>query len=336
MIVDDHATNVERLEERLRSAGYDNLVSTTEPNQVLPLYSRCRPDLIMLDPVMTGADGFEVMEKLRPVLNEEVYLPVLAISADPGPETRRRALSRGSKDFLGRPFDGVEMVLRVKNLLETRLMHLDLRERGRVTEESLRERGQELESARTDMMDRLARAAEFRDDDTGEHTRRVGRTAALVARRLGFPEERAEMLRRAAPLHDIGKIAISDRILLKPGRLTPEEFERVKTHTIVGAELLSGSRFPLLRLAEEIALNHHERWDGTGYPRGLKGVRIPLAGRITAVADVFDALVHERPYKPAWPVENAGAEIQTQKGRQFDPHVVEAFFEVLASAPDIR
>jgi putative two-component system response regulator len=168
-------------------------------------------------------------------------------------------------------------------------------------------------------------AAEYRDDETQQHARRIGRAAGALAHQLGLPAKAAREIRRAAPLHDIGKIGIPDQILLKPGKLTDEEFDVIRTHTTIGAQLLSGSQAPLLQRAEEIALTHHERWDGSGYPNGLAGDRIPIAGRIVSVVDVFDALTHDRPYKDAWPIGEAVEEILRQAGRQFDPAVVEAF-----------
>jgi HD-GYP domain-containing protein (c-di-GMP phosphodiesterase class II) len=175
----------------------------------------------------------------------------------------------------------------------------------------------------------LALAAEYRDDDTGEHTRRVGYLSAVLAEHMGLPAATVELIRRAAPLHDVGKIAVPDTILLKPGKLTPEEFEAMKVHTTVGGRILGGSQSRLLRMSEKIALTHHERWDGGGYPRSLKGEEIPLSGRIVAVADVFDALTHRRPYKEAWPLELALNEIDRSRGKQFDPQVV----EILAALP---
>lgn len=183
----------------------------------------------------------------------------------------------------------------------------------------------ELEQARLETLERLALAAEYRDDQTHEHTERVARTAALLAGALGRPEAEVSLLKQAAPLHDIGKLAVSDGLLLKPGKLTPEEFERVKKHAAAGAAILSGSTYDVLCLAEEIALTHHEWWDGSGYPAGLRGEAIPLSGRIVALADVFDALTHTRPYKQAWPIADAVSEIERLRGRQFDPKVVEAF-----------
>ena len=190
-----------------------------------------------------------------------------------------------------------------------------------------------LEDSQLQVIQRLAIAAEYRDDQTGEHTRRVADLAAPIGEGLGMSDEQVLLLRQAAPLHDVGKIGIPDSILLKPGRLTPEEFTEMKTHTTLGAGMLAGGRGALLEMAEAIALTHHERWDGGGYPRGLKGEAIPLAGRIVAVADVFDALTHSRPYKRAWPLEAAVREIAAQAGRQFDPAAVDAFLRLLPDLP---
>jgi putative two-component system response regulator len=193
----------------------------------------------------------------------------------------------------------------------------------------VRDRTAQLEQARNEILQRLALAAEYRDDDTHQHTLRVGELSALLAAALGLPDEHVRRLRQAAPLHDIGKIGISDLVLLKPAKLTPQEFEHVKTHTLIGARILAHSPVPVLQLGREIALTHHERWDGSGYPHGLRGERIPLSGRIVSLADVFDALIHDRPYKHAWPVDRALAEITAQRGRQFDPAVVDAFLGLL-------
>ncbi len=195
-------------------------------------------------------------------------------------------------------------------------------------EERVRERTRDLEEAQVEILERLGQLAEFRDDDTGEHTRRVSDMAASLAHELGMGDGEIQMLRLAAALHDIGKVAVPDIILLKPGKLTPEEFDTVKTHAPIGGRILAGGHSPVVQLAEQIARSHHERWDGRGYPEGLAGEAIPLAARILAVADVFDALTHERPYKNAWPVEDAVAEIARQSGAQFDPKVVEAFLRL--------
>jgi putative two-component system response regulator len=327
LIVDDEPGNVEVLRRMLERAGFDKLDTTTDPRQALPLYVETRPDLILLDLHMPHMGGLEVMDQLNEIV-EASYLPILMLTADMTPEARREALTRGAKDFLNKPFNPDEVLLRIRTLLETRFLYLQIQSQNQLLEAKVRERTRELESAQIEIIERLARAAEFRDDNTGHHTERVGQMAALLARQLGRPDAQVSLIRRAAPLHDVGKIGIPDAILLKLGKLTTAEFELVKTHTTIGARILSGSRFGLLRLAEEIAFSHHERWDGDGYA-GLARDRIPLAGRIVTVADVFDALTQKRPYKAAWPVEEAVAEIDRQRGRQFDPAVVDAFLRVI-------
>jgi len=271
-----------------------------------------------------------VMKQLRACIAPVDFLPILVLTADITPEAKRRALAEGALDFLTKPFDATEVVLRIKNLLRTRALHLQLQGQNQLLDQKVRERTDELEETQIEILERLALASEYRDDDTGEHTRRVGKTAAQIAEALGWSAGEVELMRRAAPLHDVGKIGIPDSILLKPGKLTAEEFEQMKTHTTMGAKILSGGHFPLLQLAEQIALTHHERWDGTGY-LGFQEEAIPIAGRIVTVADVFDALTSERPYKKAWPVSEAIEEIKRQRGRQFDPRVVAAFLKVVSS-----
>jgi putative two-component system response regulator len=231
----------------------------------------------------------------------------------------------GARDFVTKPLDPAEVLIRIRNLLEVRFLQRELREQNKLLEQSVSERTRDLDESRFEMLERLALAAEYRDDATGEHTKRVGRTAALIARALEQPEPAVELIEQAAPLHDVGKIGIPDEILLKPRKLDAEEFDVIKTHVTIGRSILSDSRSPLLQMAEEIAFTHHERWDGNGYVSGMKGADIPDSGRIVAVADVFDALTHERPYKEAMPVLEAVEEIHGLAGSQFDPVVVEAF-----------
>ena len=313
LIVDDEPANIELLRRLLERAGFSRIESTTDSRQALDLYVKFRPDLILLDLHMPHRDGLEVMDELNQIA-EASYLPILMLTGDDTPEARREALSRGAKDFLNKPFHSDEVLLRINTLLETRFLYLQIQSQNQILEAKVRERTRELEEAQIEIIERLALAAEFRDDNTGQHTERVGQMAALLARQLGLPDTQVSLIRRAAPLHDVGKIGIPDSILMKLGKLTPDEFELVKTHTAIGARILSGGRFTILRLAEEIAFNHHERWDGNGYA-GIGRLDIPLAGRIVAVADVFDALTQQRPYKPAWPVDEAIAEIDRQRGQ---------------------
>jgi len=331
LIIDDESANVEVLQRLLERSGFGKIEATTDPREAAGLYVKYRPDLILLDLHMPGMDGLAVMDQLNEIA-EASYLPILMLTGDMTPAARQEALSRGAKDFVSKPFHADEVLLRIRTLLETRFLYFQVQSQNQILEAKVRERTRELEAAQIEIIERLARAAEFRDDNTGQHTERVGQMAALLARQLGLPDPQVSLIRRAAPLHDVGKIGIPDSVLLKIGKLTLEEFELVKTHTTIGARILSGSRFGVLRLAEEIAFSHHERWDGDGYV-GIRQEQIPLAGRIVAVADVFDALTQKRPYKAAWPIAEAIAEIERQRTRQFDPEIVDAFLRVIDQQP---
>jgi len=323
--VDDEESNLLLLRRILERAGYTRVDVTTDASRVPEMFVEIQPDLVLLDLHMPGMDGFELMEQLRPLTGDGSDVPFLVLTADATDETKRRALSMGARDFLTKPLDRIELLLRVRNLLQVKQLQDRLSEHNAHLEDEVADRTRDLDRARLEMLEHLALAGEFRDDATQEHAWRIGGICALLVLALGLADREAVLIERAAPLHDLGKIGIPDVILLKPGKLTDEEFEAIKTHARIGAEILAGSRSPLLRLAERIALTHHERWDGRGYPCGLCGEEIPLGGRIVAVADVFDALTHERPYKQAWPVDEAVAEILRQAGKQFDPGVVDAF-----------
>jgi putative two-component system response regulator len=332
LIVDDEITNVQVLRRLLERAGFTRIATTCDPRDARTLYVEFRPDLILLDLHMPNMDGLAVMQELNQIA-EATYLPILILTGDVSPEARRDALSRGAKDFLHKPFSPDEVLLRINTLLDTRFLYLQIQSQNQMLDAKVRERTRELEAAQFEIIERLAKAAEFRDDNTGQHTERVAQMAALIARQIGLPDAQVSLIRRAAPLHDVGKIGVPDSILLKLGKLTEAEFEVVKTHTTIGARILSGSRFPILRLAEEIAFSHHERWDGNGYA-GIRRESIPLPGRIVAVADVFDALTQQRPYKEAWPVTEAIAEIERQRARHFDPALVDAFLTIIE--PEIQ
>jgi len=280
---------------------------------------------------MPHVDGLGVIDQLAGVISGDDYVPILVLTGDNTSEAKQKALSHGAKDFLSKPLNKTEVQLRVKNLLQTRSLHVQLKSQNVSLEQQVDERTQQFADAQVEMLQRLAVAAEYRDDETGQHTQRVGMLCAMIATQLGLPEKETELLRLAAPLHDVGKIGIPDRIFLKPGQLTPAEFEIMKSHTTIGGEILGRSRFPILQLARQIALSHHERWDGLGYPQGHSGEMIPLPGRIVAVADVFDALTHARPYKEAWPVEKAVTTIRQEAARHFDPKLVEVFLTILKS-----
>jgi len=326
LIVDDESANVLLLQRILQRAGFEDLKSTTDPRHVLSLFTEFMPDLVLLDLHMPHLDGYAVMEQLRSRIAPSEYLPILVLTADVTAAAKQRALSGGARDFLTKPLDATEVVLRIRNLLETRSLHQVLQDQNVRLEEKVRDRTAALEDARLEMLARLAAAAEYRDDDTGEHAQRVGSLAAFLADALGISEEESELIRLAGQLHDVGKIGIPDAILLKPGALSTDEFEVIKTHTTIGASILSGSQSRLLQLAEEIALYHHEKWDGTGYA-GLRSDGIPVPARLVAVADVFDALTHKRPYRNAWPAEDAIKYVRDQSGRHFDPSIVTALLD---------
>ncbi|HEX6589914.1 MAG TPA: HD domain-containing phosphohydrolase [Longimicrobiales bacterium] len=332
LVVDDEPANVRLIERVLEKLGYDNARGVTDARDVMDLIDAFDPDIVLLDLHMPHVDGFQILADLRQKKSSE-YLPVLVLTADVNPETRLRALREGANDFLTKPVEPTEVGLRVRHLLATRFMTLELQDQTELLEQKIRARTFDLEEAQIEIMERLARAAEYRDDDTGQHTFRVGHNAAELAKVAGMSPPEVELIRTAAPLHDVGKIGIPDSILLKPGPLTDEEFAIMKPHTVIGAKILSGSRFRVLQLAEQIAMSHHEAWNGSGYPHGIAGDRIPIAARIVALADTFDAITHARPYKEAWPVEKALDIIREGIGKRFDPDLAQLFIEYRRTRP---
>jgi putative two-component system response regulator len=323
LVVNDEQSSIELMRDALASSGFGNVDGTTDASAIEGRVATAPPDLVVLKMALPGPGGLAVLERLRPQIQAEVGLPVVALTGCI--VERREALDAGAREFVDTPIDASELVRRVRQQLELRALRLvrSAYERGRRDRERIGIA--ELEAARLEVVERLARAGEFRDDETGEHTRRVGATAEQLAITAGVDRATAREIGLAAPLHDIGKIAIPDAILLRPGRLSQDEIEIMQRHTTIGAQILDGSTSRLLNLARDIALSHHERWDGGGYPRGMTGRDIPLAGRIVALADVFDALTHERPYKQAWEVGRAVDEIAMQAERQFEPALVTAF-----------
>lgn len=331
LIVDDEKSNLVLLRGMLQREGYRELELVEDSREAIETFKSFQPDLLVLDLHMPHMSGFEVMAGVRELLDDDAYFPILMLTADVRPEVKEEALAGGARDFLTKPLNSGEVRLRIRNLLEARHFHLQVLAHNDQLEERVRQRTRQLEEAQLETLVRLAKAAEYRDDDSGEHVWRVAQTSMLLARELGLPLEQCELILRAARLHDIGKIGVPDGILYKPANLTPEEFALVKTHTTLGAELLSGGRSPLMKMAELIALTHHEQFDGGGYPRGLAGDEIPIEGRIMAVADAFDALTHDRPHQRACTDGEALAEIEAQAGRQFDPQIVEAFVRLYLS-----
>lgn len=329
MIVDDEVANVQLLKRMLGFAGCTDCPATTDSREALDLCKTTRPDVILLDLNMPHLSGIDLLGLFAEHSPCRISMPILVLTADGTRETRHAALQAGASDFLTKPFDALELVLRLGNHLQSRDLFLKVVENNELLESRVKERTHDLEEAQGEIIDRLAVATEMRDDETGDHVERVATMTAQIAEALGMSLSEIDLLRRSVRLHDVGKIAVPDSILRKPGRLTPEEYAVIREHTTTGGRILQGSRFPVLISAEEIARFHHERWDGGGYPTGLKEEEIPLSARIAAVADVFDALTHSRPYKEAWCVEAAVQEIRRQAGAQFDPRVVEAFEKVV-------
>lgn len=335
LAVDDEPVNLKLLERMLNGSGYRNLELVADPREVIGRYRAARPDLILLDLNMPYLDGFGVLDALRE-LNDPLLPPVVILTAQHGKDFLLRALSAGARDYLTKPFDRNELLMRVRNLLDAYLAHRLLDDQNQVLEERVRQRTEELRRTRLQVVQRLSMAAEYKDEETGHHVLRMSHTSALLAQQLGWSESFCELMLHASPMHDIGKIGIPDAILLKPDRFEPYEWDIMKSHVEIGARLLEGDDSDLMRMAREIALCHHEKWNGSGYPSALAGEAIPQSGRIAAIADVFDALTSRRPYKQAWTVAAALDYIRDNRGRHFDPVVVDAFLEALPDVLDIR
>jgi putative two-component system response regulator len=336
LIVDDLAANVEILTRMLAAAGYASVASTMDPLEVCELHRRNRYDLILLDLQMPGMDGFQVMEGLKE-MEPDGYLPVIVITAQPG--HKLRALKAGAKDFISKPFELAEVLARVRNMLEVRLLHKELHKYNDVLEQRVRERTADLQEGYLETIFTMTRAAEHKDEETGAHVQRISYFSRELARILGREKEFVDKIFFASPMHDIGKIGIPDHVLRKPGEFTPEEWEIMKGHTTMGARILGSSKSPYLKMGAEIALNHHERWDGRGYPNGRRGEDIPLTARIMMLCDIYDALRNKRAYKPAFDHGKAVDIITNGDGHtrpeHFDPVILAAFRQNHLSFRDI-
>jgi putative two-component system response regulator len=326
LIVDDEPANVRLLKCLLASAAFEPIASTSDPTMAVELFLSLKPDLMILDLHMPGMDGFDVLAALKLVVAEGRFPSVLVITCDDSRDARNRALSAGARDFIAKPFDSNEVRLRVGNLLESAELHRALTEQNIALASSFQIQTLELDEARIETVERLALAAKLRDDVSGQHNMRVASMARAIAEAISPSADSALLLGRVAALHDIGKIGIPDRILLKAGPLSAAEWGTMQTHTTIGARMLASGKSEFMRLAEEIARSHHERWDGRGYPDGLRGTMIPLAARIVTIADVFDALSSDRPYRLAYTRAQSFAAIDMGSGTLFDPSLVEVFF----------
>lgn len=329
LLVDDDEDNLALLDHALRKAGARHTACVSDPFAAASVYREFRPDVVLLDLRMPPLDGFTLMERFREIEGDVRYVPIIMLTGDAAPCVKEQALEAGVADFLHKGFDMAELLLRVRNVVRTQQLYRQVQRQKAWLDETLRVRTRQLREARREVLERLALAAEFRDDQTGEHTRRVGRLCAVIAEAMGEDAAFVEAIGVASLLHDLGKIGIPDMILLKGGPLGDEERNVMREHTTIGAAILNDCTEPVMRMARQIALTHHEWWNGGGYPRGLSGNEIPLEGRIVAVADAFDAMTNDRPYRRATSIESALDELQRNAGIQFDPDVVEAFRKVL-------
>jgi putative two-component system response regulator len=347
MIVDDEPINIKVAQKYLQGVGYGSFVTTTEATSAFEMACEQRPDIVLLDIMMPGVSGIEILAQIR-ATRQLHHVPVVILTAVGDARIKQKALELGATDFLTKPVDPSELVLRVSNALVVKAHYDHLASYSVDLEHQVKARTAELAASRRELVHTLARAAEFRDNETAHHISRVGRFAGIIARQMGFSEVASDLLEEAALLHDVGKIGIPDAILLKPGKLTGDEYETMKQHCAFGRRIIqrttesaperfetrsyleqveSGNAAALLiPVAATIAQTHHERWDGTGYPLGLKGNQIPIEGRITAVADVFDALSSHRPYKKAYPRDKCLQLLSEGRGSHFDPDVLDAFF----------
>jgi putative two-component system response regulator len=326
LVVDDTPENIHVLSGVLQEE-YSVRVATSGEKAIAAARADPQPDLILLDVKMPVMDGYEVCRRLKNDYQTQ-RIPVIFVTALGESEDEARGFELGAVDYIVKPINPAIVRARVRT-------HVQLYDQKRHLLELVQQRTRELEDTRLQIIRRLGRAAEFKDDETGYHVIRMSHYCRMLAVAGGIPEHRAELLFNAAPMHDVGKIGVPDSILEKPGPLTPDEWSIVKRHPVIGAGIIGRHNNELLEMARVVALTHHERWDGSGYPRALRGEAIPLVGRIVAIADAFDALTSTRPYKQAWPVEEAVALLRREAGRQFDPRLIPKFLEMLPQVKDI-
>jgi putative two-component system response regulator len=335
LVVDDNSTNLTLFRHLLQKIENAEVQCFAEAATALEWCVENEPDLILLDYMMPVMDGLEFIRRLQ-AMPERRDVAIVMVTADTESDVRHQALALGAQDFLTKPVDKVELIARVRNMLALRESRRQLADRAAWLAEEVASATAIIAAREKEAILRLSRAAEYRDPETGMHLLRMSNYTRIVAAGLGLPVAEQKQLMAAAPMHDVGKVGTPDHILLKPGRLTPEEFEIMKQHATIGYEILRDSVSTLLQNAAVVALTHHEKFDGSGYPRGLAGEAIPLYGRIVAVADVFDALTSERPYKKAWTLDAAVAFLKEGAGSHFDPACVEAFLANWDEVVEIR
>lgn len=333
LVIDDEPASVELLTSVLGRAGYRNVAPLTEPDFASEAISGFEPDLVIMSPSAPGPEGMRALSRLGPACLEDH--PVLIVSSLPSIETKRAALALGASEYMMRPFEAIEFLVKVGNLINVRRR---LRKAQRVSAQLADRLGEvqlQAEQAQIEMLARIARIIDHSDDTLSQHTWRVAKMSGDVAAEMGLPQDTIDNIRRAARLHDLGKVVVSDRVLGRAGPLNEDETALIRAHPSVGALVLSGGTSPLVQMAERIALSHHERWDGSGYPNGLAGEEIPIEARIVAVCDAFDAMTNDRPYRTALSDDEGLQELRAGAGTQFDPQVVDAFIRRQAFASSI-
>ena len=335
LIVDDTDISLQMMRTLVKRLDHTEAHAFNDPLLALDFARHTSVDVVVVDFMMPTMDGLEFIEKFRETQSAQ-SIPILMVTANDERTVRYRALESGADDFLSKPVDPVEFLARTKNLLKLSDANRKLTDQAAWLAEGVRLATAEVRARERETVMCLAKAAEYRDADTGMHILRMSHFSWLIARELKLPLQDQELLLDAAAMHDIGKVAIPDRILLKPGKLNADELAVMREHAVLGYELLKESTSPLLRAGAAIALGHHEKYDGSGYPQGLKGEDIPIFSRIVAVADVFDALSSSRPYKRAWSVDEAAEFLRAGRGAHFDPHCVDAFLGAWPEVLEIR
>lgn len=336
VIVDDVEANLLLLKHFIGQLGEPHQVEAfTDPQQALARCQGAVPDLVIVDYMMPELNGIDFIQRFRAAPGC-ADIPVLMVTANDELTVRYSALDAGANDFLTKPLDKIEFRARMRNMLALRASQKRLEDRASWLAEEVLKATDEIVRRERETILRLSKAAEFRDPETGDHIQRMAHYSWMIAVRLGLPLEQQQLILEAAPMHDVGKVGIPDHILLKPGKLDDTEFAIMKQHPVIGHQILAESSSPLLQMAATIALSHHEKYDGSGYPLKQKGDAIPLVGRIVAVADVFDALTSARPYKAAWDMDRAVAFMRDQRGLHFDPECVDAFMGQLPQVQEVR
>lgn len=334
LAVDDDPTNLKLISSMLTKRDYDCLCEKSGQD-ALEAIQLFRPDLMLVDVMMPEMDGFQLTRHIK-ANNFTKHIPIILITSLSDRESRFQGLEAGAEEFVSKPIDQMELLMRIRNLLRLKEISDELAKHKMSLETKIEVRTEELYDTRLEIVRSLSQAAEFRDNETSKHVIRMSQISYLLAQQAGFSEEQCDLILNAAPMHDIGKGGIPDNILLKAGKLTESEWEVMKTHTKIGFRILNTENpSHLMNMAKSIALCHHEKWDGSGYPRGLKGESIPAEARVVALADVFDALISKRPFREAWTKDEAVAEIDKQKGKHFQPSLVDAFFDILPQVDEI-